>query len=152
MINYVPAMVIPYNEFRKKLNGDLLQFAKELEEIRKQLKEVSGYFYDNHVCRFSNIFGTEFKFMLYDNYLSVWDYTGGTLIVEGRVPDENRWDFINNIILMSEQWTKGYIQCSNCRTMIKYLDNIGHRFYAGTYCDKCWDGKWRTVESEENYD
>lgn len=168
MIRYIPAMIINYMEFSNKLRGDLKEFKNELEETRIALKKTSGYIYDNNVARFSNIFGTEFAFSLSEKTkwnnperkwegtnvfeLSVWDYGGGIAIFNGIIPSENRDKFIQEALSVCEKWSRGQKQCSDCGEWISYIENQSHRYFAGIYCDKCWNGKWKAIEAKETYD
>jgi hypothetical protein len=162
-------MIINYSEFSKKLNGDLKEFRKELEECRILLKKISGFMWDSNISRFSNIYGTEFKFMLFENggynhqkkefegngtfEISVWDIKGQTSIYNHIIiPEEKRSDFIQDMLQITERWTKGEVRCSDCKDWMSYEDNKKHHYFAGIYCDKCWDGKWKAIEAKENYE
>jgi len=159
MIKYVPAMVMSYTEFVEKLKGNIPEFIKEIDDIRKQLKKLSGYLYDNDISRFSDIFGKEFAFSLYgDNYMenkiysiSVWDYTGNTLIFHGKIPMENRNEFIGELIHDCEEFSKGRKKCSDCGKWINYNECERNRYFAEVYCDDCWNSKWKLIEVKENY-
>jgi hypothetical protein len=98
MIRYVPAMVIDYGELRNKLKGNLQEFVDDIEEVRKELQHISWYQYSNNIARFSDIFGTEFKFLLYGEHLNVYDQTGGVSIFNGSIPEEDRDKFINDLL------------------------------------------------------
>jgi hypothetical protein len=152
MIRYIPAMVIDYGELRNKLKGNLKEFSEDIESVRKQLQHISGYFYDNNIARFSNIFGTEFKFLLYGKHLSVYDQTGGVSIYDGLIPEEDRDNFINNFLDICERWSKGDKRCDDCHTWINYQENKSHSYFAGTYCEDCWNRKWKAIEAAESYD
>jgi hypothetical protein len=160
MIKYIPAMVINYIELMDKLKGDIPEFIKEIDDARKQLKQISGYLYDNDICRFSDIFGKEFAFSLYgDTYMenkifsmSVWDYTGTTLIFHDKIPAENRKEFIGALLHDCEEFSKGRKKCSDCGKWINYRECEINRYFAGVYCNDCWNGKWKSIESKENYE
>ena len=161
-------MIIDYIEFSNKINGDLQKFQKELEDIRIQLKKISEYAYDNNIARFSNIYGTEFSFLIsekskWDNKnrkfiklgifeLFIWDYIGSTSIFHSIIPQENRNEFIREILNICEEWSKGKKKCSDCGKWISYLENQNHRYFAGIYCDDCWNRKWKAIEKAESYE
>jgi len=168
MINYVAPMVINYMEFSSMLEGDLRKLIEELETIRKELKKVSGYTYDNSHFRFSDICGTEFSFQIRERSrwddkerkfngigvfdLSVWDYSGGTSIFEGVIPENNRKEFIKKVMGFADRWTRGEKQCDGCGKWISYKENQSHRYFAGIYCTECWENKWKDIEERENYE
>jgi len=167
MITYIAPMVIDYMKFSSKLKGDLHEFRDDLEVVRKELKRVSGYQFDNPHFRFSNIYGTEFAFQIHEksrydntnrNYIpldifdvNVWDYTGGTDLFHGTIPDSDRQEFINELLMVCDKWSIGEKKCSDCKKWINYAENKSHRYFAGIYCSECWERKWKAVEASENY-
>ncbi len=161
MINYTPAMIIYYQDFCNKLRGNISEFIEDLEKIRKELKSVSKYQFDNDFCRFSNIFGTEFKFHINERYyqeipsgdfnLNIWDYTGRIIVFCRTIPKENRDFFIKSLLEICEKWSNGEMQCCGCRKWISYSENESHHYFAGIYCDECWENKYRAIEAKENY-
>jgi len=92
MITYVAPMVIDYMKFSSKIKGDLHEFRDDLEVVRKELKRVSGYQFDNPHFRFSNIYGSRIELngeIVPINVLEKWSGFG----------EENRPDYqatVNN--------------------------------------------------------
>ena len=124
---------------------------KNLEELRKYLKGLVGNFYDNNVFYFSNIYGQDFSFLVYDN-ISIFAENGqhnlGTydLSVTGaRVA-----------LAVADKYTKGYCNCSMCSEEIKIVDIAG-QYFGGRFCKRCWFDGWngheamQEVEGRETY-
>jgi hypothetical protein len=167
MIKYIAPMVFYNSNFQNYLKGDLHQFIDDLEENRKKLKEISGYTFDNSYFRFDNIYGTEFSFHINEKSIwnskerkfdklgifdiGVWDYTGRIHVFDGKIPNENRNEFINDLFSVCEKWSKGEKKCDDCGKWINYQENKSHRYFAATYCTECWERKWKAVEAAENY-
>jgi len=167
MITYIAPMVIDYMKFSTNLKGNLHEFVDTLEIIRKDLKKISGYQFDNPHFRVSNIYGTEFAFQIHEKSkwnnvdrkfdglgifeLSMWDYTGGTAIFDGVIPADNRQEFIDGFLAICDKWSIGEKKCSDCKKWINYAENRSHRYFAGIYCSECWERKWKAVEAAENY-
>ncbi len=163
MITCTPYIVINYMTFENGMAGNLDEFVSELKEASNAVKVAVDYKWANGNIRFSNIYGTEFSFMLskhehlttkktwYD--LSVWDAYGSTSIISGIVPENSkeRQAFIEKVIAFSEEFTKGKIHCSDCGKIVNYNDVRGNRYFAGIYCDDCWNSKWKEIEAKENY-
>jgi hypothetical protein len=160
-MKYTLASIINYVDFGNYLRGDLNEFRKEIEETRKALQQVSGRFFYNNTGRFSNIFGTEMKFSIYptmtpthgERYdLTIYDYRGDMLIWQEIItPDTDRNNLINRLMKVTEEWTRGNITCSNCGNLVPYYENMNHRYYAGIYCNECWESKFKAIEAAETY-
>lgn len=152
-------IIICIYDFIGKLEGNLNDFVEELNSIKKHYKDNSNWLQGDDVFRVRNIFGTEFSFLLtQDKYmendiytLSVWDYAGDTLVFAGRIPNNNRISFIRNFKITTDNYSNGIIKCGECKKDIPYQQNRSHRYYAGIYCDKCWNEKWKSIEEKENY-
>lgn len=167
MISYIAPMVFSQMDFIKLLKSDLSEFMKNLESNRVALKEISGYYYDNSHYRFTNGYGEEFTFQIneastwnnktrsYDKLgifsINVWDYIGLNEIFKGTIPQNDRQDFINEMMEASTKWSHGEKRCNDCGKWINYKENISHRYFAGVYCLDCWVRKWKAVEAAENY-
>jgi hypothetical protein len=163
-----PACIYHYLEFEEKLEGNLREFIKELEETRVKLKKILDYTWDNNTCRFSNIYGTEFKFSLNEEKafnrvskewtlkniftITFWDAKGQVSLGSYTIPSEGRDTFIKHHILdISERWTMGEVRCSDCKKWIKFQENRDHSFYAAIFCEECWLREWKAKEAKENY-
>ena len=163
MISVTPAYTIGYLDFERYLKGDIDYFVKELDEMRIRMKQAAHYSWDNNQQRFSNLMGTEFKFFLSQGQgrgqpvfytFSFWALEGISLMSGEIIPDGDRQPLIKKIWEICSLWCLGSLYCCNsqCGTIIPYRENMGHRFYAGIYCPKCWDERYGHLAATEKYD
>lgn len=160
MFKFVPAYIIDYSTLANGLH-DPDPFMEEIEFTRKALKRVADYQWDSQTIRFSNIYGTEFKFQIhksthlktkvvtYDFYM--WDVSGQVAIYGEQYRQENVDTIIKKIGDHAEKWSRGEIRCSGCGDWCVYSDIRSNNFYAGHYCLKCWNGGMKKRAEEENY-
>lgn len=45
----------------------------------------------------------------------------------------------------------GVVRCSDCGKKIT-KDKIAGRYFAGVYCQECWDTTWKDIEARETYE
>ena len=87
--------------------------------------------------------------------LHVWDSTGGTSIFSAVFDDglseQSRRAIVNRAIERMEEFSVGYVYCSDCGKKVKYHDETGGRYFAGIYCKDCWERKWKAIEAKETY-
>lgn len=161
-ITVIPSFSVNYMEFENWIVNDTDGFIEKLEELRIALKKASGYKWDNSIQRLSNIFGDEFKFHLYkkNSYVSkeyyynlvIWDYTGNTSIGEFNFfPTDNKKEIVNRAIKLTEGFSSGYVVCSGCGSKQIYENIKRNKYFAGIYCQHCWDTKWKAIEAKEKY-
>ena len=147
-----PAIIIAYSNLRMYILEDIDYFRKELEEMRKRVKLATGYQYDNSCFRTSSIYGTEFPFHLSLDNLHLWDIHSIVVAEENLSKDvELRRGALNRISKKIDLYDKGIITCSKCHEEIEMRPVRGNRFYAGIYCNDCWEGGVRQQEAKENY-
>lgn len=158
-MNHNLKIIISTYDLITKLEGDLNDLILELNSIKKHYKSIANYWQGDDIFRVRNIFGTEFSFLVtQDKYmendiyvLSVWDYTGNTLVFAGKIPDKNRVSFIRSFEKAIDNYSNGIIKCGECKKDISYQQNRSHRHFAAIYCDNCWNSKWKAIEEKENY-
>jgi hypothetical protein len=131
-------------------------------KLFKQLKELTGYKYDNKHLKWSNLFGYLFAISIYADKkhksweINLWDQTGGIAILRLEQPmTELETDMLSNDVYdemcqVTEQYVRGFINCSDCKTQIKKSEIAGS-YFAGVYCTDCWEGKWKEIEAKETY-
>ena len=157
--NYEVKVVISFYDFAEKLKYNINDFIQELNLIKKYYKSKFNYFQDANFFRFSNIYGTEFSFtIIHEKYaekdiyvLSVWDYTGNTLIFSSKIPDTDRKSFFNKLEKACDEFSNGFINCIGCGKLIPFAANQSQRYYGGIFCKSCWDNKWKDIEEKEDY-
>ena len=163
MITCTPYIVVDYMTFQNGMMGDLDKFIEELKEVGNAVKVAVDHRWANPNTRFSNIYGAEFAFGLYKHThlttkqtwydLSVWDSLGKTAVISGIVPENinERLAFVKKVLDTSDIFTTGKIHCSDCGKLVNYRDVQNNKYFAGIYCDDCWNGKWKEIEAKENY-
>jgi hypothetical protein len=137
--------------------------------ICKQFKVITKYTFDNSFLFWSNIYGELFSFMVSHQKetpqlkgekiwrITLWDQLGSTTIASLQQDlvnyDTDILSVENYRILcqLSEDFTRGLVNCSDCKTQIK-KNEAGGRYFAGIYCHSCWDRKWKAIEAKETYD
>jgi len=132
---------------------------KSLEDLSAYLiRERLGLMWDNPIFAFSNIYGEEFEFLVYQDRISVWDHHGSVSI--GVFPRTSTG--VREMLAASEEYTHGLIRCSECGDKMLKTDTAG-RYFAGSYCKRCWETDWidengrehknvRDIEAHENYE
>lgn len=115
---------------------------------------ILGYNYGNNMCKIRYM-DKLFTFRIYDNYsieINFRDETGSQSIVSIETKDDCiTREQVNLIKKHLQNYCKGIISCSDCGKSIDKSDIAG-RYYAGTYCNECWDKKWKEIASKDNYE
>lgn len=150
---------ISYRELNKYLkNGK--EFVDRIKDLEQLQVNLFGLKYDSDVSSFIKGYGEVFMFTIYhrfyrDEYgyinFNLWVDDGGTALCDktwkvGEYKDE----IAAEIKEIMKKYTEGYIRCSGCGKWIKQKDIAG-RFFAGVYCDECWEREWKERERQENY-
>jgi hypothetical protein len=150
---FTPVVTFHYNELEKLLMGNLKEFQNGLEELHKYINEYTGFGWGNKNFRMSNIYGDEFTFSILRKEFNLWDITGCTHIFRCVFPDDlkQRKQVFYQAVKASENYTQGIIQCSGCHKDTNLKEARKRRYFAGIYCEECWEGKWKAIEAKENY-
>lgn len=152
---FVPMISFHYRDLFKLIleNGENLD--KDLEILRKEMKIVTNQQYDDSHFVVSNIYGDIFRFMIIGkpySCLSIWNMTdfgiGKAIITNNREEAEKN---LNDVKKRMEIYTEGKIHCSGCDNIEDYNHIKKHRWFAGIYCDNCWETKYKAIEAKENY-
>jgi len=159
-----PAVIIYERDFQ---NTPLWQFETNNREVdslnhyEDELKKVVGYKYGN-THRFlqtisgGHLFAFHIHFIehrkLWDIHL--WDTAGNRTVINIEfsiidkeidcIPDKE----FNRIIIACRDFMSGTYICNGCNEKTKHI--AGH-YFAGQYCQKCWDSKYKAIEASENY-
>lgn len=163
MIKVKPYIVVDYITFIRRFMGDLDEFIADLEEVRVAVKEATNYQDSTGNMRMSNSSGTEFAFHLRKHKhfgtgdtwheISIWDSRGNTSIISFVIStslDERKEQLVKLMRLCSE-FAAGQVHCHDCGKLAKYEDIKRNRYFAGIYCDECWERKWKEIEAKETY-
>jgi len=159
-----PAVIIYEREFH---NTPLWQFetnnkdADSLNHYENELKNVVGYRYGNHhrflqIVSGGHLFSFNIYLMEHKNMweIHLWDTTGNRTVIGTSFKVVNKEtdcipdDEFNKIIDACRDFMNGTYICSGCGEKTKH---IAGRYFAGQYCQKCWDNKYKAREASENY-
>ena len=157
MLNVTPKIDINYQEFRWRIREHgTRKVVKELERLWYLTKDAVDFGWDNTGIRISNIYGQMFA-VIFDEHedyinMTIWNENGsaslGTFeLLENEFAPGELKRFKNTM----NDWTCGYMPCSKCGKRIKYLENTGHRYFAGVYCIDCWESEMKAIEANESY-
>lgn len=119
-------------EFRNKLLGS--HYANQEVYLMRENRRFAFYF--------SSVNDT---FKLWDDYSR---FLGEFKINSKDIPSV---EFIKWIEKVTDDYLRGVVKCSDCKKTI--LENeIAGRYFAGIYCEDCWNSKWKKIEEKETYD
>lgn len=158
MLNVIPKIEISFDEFKRKIKEHgTMKVAEELERLWYLTKDAAGYGWDNIEIKISNSFGECFATHIYQSpqgYITVtiWDERGhialGTyeMTENGFADGEDR-----RMAKVMNNWTRGFMPCCGCGKEINYQEKKSQHYFAGVYCDECWESKYRELEANESY-
>jgi len=146
------------------------RFGGDLKKIEIAMKVITQEHFDNPHLMLSNTCGDLFSLAVYkqntvyDYEISIWDYKGLPSVYVNKFHIDNSGDpipknIINELQVVTERYSKGFVKCSDCKKEIS-IENAGGRYFAGIYCIDCWlgntgekkeKGGWKYIESQENY-
>jgi hypothetical protein len=145
-------------------------------QVRKSIKSVLNYTWDNSILRVSNIFGDEFA--IYINLgkfkdvptgweITIWNYKGNSTIGSWKkkyigVDDKLTREEIRDMKKRLEEYSYNIQHCSDCGATMpsdktickteKHEKEFGGQYFAGHYCKDCWERKWKAIEAKETYE
>lgn len=159
---YTPVILVAHHELRKLLSevGSDRTVAM-IETWQKELREISGYKWGGSFVRLTATFGMEFKVIFSQHggensgwFCSIWTMNELTIVRLVDLPKDRSEvnEFITKILYAMDRWAEGYIKCSSCGTLHEYKVIKSNRYFAGTYCQTCWEREFKAIEAKENYD
>ena len=96
-----------------------------------------------------------FIFSLFKNKITIWNYSGGINIFNNFNLPYNGWSLkysIDYIFKTLDNFTNGYLVCSDCNKVVKFDDVKNNRSQLGFFCDNCWNNKYKNLIKKEKYD
>ena len=141
---FVPAQIFrlaSLNKIVKENPG--VDLYKVFSDLSVYFQKFTGYQWGNSHYYLQNMSSTLFKFMFAKDHFTVWDISDFTVYV-GRFDRNKIADAMSN-------YDKGIIVCSKCKETMDLKENKSHRYFAGIYCLKCWEGGMKQIEAKENY-
>jgi formamidopyrimidine-DNA glycosylase len=86
--------------------------------------------------------------------LHVWEHMGqqsiGNVSFEVDGGGHANQNTFSGIKSRMDSWSEGFVRCSGCGEKIE-RDKIAGRYFAGVYCQNCWDTKYKAIEAKETY-
>lgn len=111
------------------------------EKTTSVTKSVAKYV--THIYKDKDWNGNEYI----EGYL--WADDGGTMLVNGRFKTIE--DFKKAEQDAIANFENGMLKCSGCGKLVRYEDARKNRYFAGLYCNHCWETKYKAIEASETY-
>ncbi|KKM19434.1 hypothetical protein LCGC14_1655700 [marine sediment metagenome] len=176
-LSFTPVILLSINSLRKLFLIDIDSNNKEsaYTVIRKQLKDIFNYRWDNSILGITDGYGVQYTMSIYTiknkhgcNWsINFWDQTGSNSIYEFDKEYISDADMLTSDEIMTikkhlEDFTKGIKKCNGCGTSIptsryiaydldKHKKKYGGQYFAARYCIDCWENKYKAIEAAENY-
>lgn len=164
---FTPYLVFTLNQLIDLMKEDdsIEKTMIRINAFEKEVKEVADHGWGNQHLFIKNSYGDLFKFMLSKEYLSggrtnnlyvltLWSYNDhslGHFILKDKYCIENKDVVLDKVAKRTERFSQGYVPCSNCEKEEKIKDIEKNRYFAGIYCNECWERKYKAIEAKENY-
>ena len=117
-------------------------------------KDAAATFYITDSTTFAN--KITLKAFPWNNKMEIclWADDGSTSLMHvNNIPLQDDVEKYKQIALERiNDFANGVIHCSDCGIAFPVTEIKGKAFYAGIYCQHCWDNKWKAIEAAENYD
>lgn len=165
----IPAVIIYQGNFQKIKLIDLDTNSKSdesLNHIENEFKKIVEYRWGNQ-HRFLQIIsgGHLFVFSVYFQTtknpnkqiwnVTIWNDSGGIGVTSANFPvvdkenDTIPTDIFHKLIQDCCDYSNNIYKCSGCGNK---MNKIAGQYFAGIYCQKCWDSKYKAMEVRETYD
>lgn len=151
------------------LDLDMLRGREKLYDFREdedakayELRQKGTIVFNNQVCLLLQYKGAQFNLGIYDQgvwagnrpqlslwakngclALGTWNAQSGTNLSEEQYKD---------IILVLDTYLEGKMRCSKCGDWIPLPTGYVRMYFAGAYCEKCWEGGMKQQEARETYE
>lgn len=100
--------------------------------------------------------GKDFTVRSYSDGVYVWANNGCRSIYSNHTKskDEKPEVYADIITKRIEEYCNGVIHCCDCGATfpVKEIEGYRRSYFAGVYCQDCWDSKWKAIEAKETYD
>jgi hypothetical protein len=131
----------------------------EIKELRDRLGDDFSIT-SNPGIYVSNVFGALFKVYLRNMDFSenpeirvtFYDTQGSsTTVWEAAFNKEGCNQDLIKAKNVLDDFSMGIVRCSDCGSKQKFSLIERNRYFAGIYCDDCWNRKWKAIEAKEDY-
>lgn len=159
-----PSLTMDQWNFGNALMGDLNEFCASLELTTQAVIEATGYPYSNIETSFNVTSGDKYTFMLSEEMdcknpddirrwhdISIWADSGNLILYQAHLTDSNRKAVVKEIMVRTREHASGNVHCSGCDKLVAQKEVSRNRYFAGIYCNDCWEGKWKAIEAKETY-
>ena len=141
--------------------------------IMHNIRRSAGYNWDNSILRVGSIYGRSYSFMVACNWeyqagkkirpnswsVDLWDESGQVALTTMNFPvSDYKTDCLTNaqvdeLMKHAHKHLVGIVRCTGCGDEVHTHSkkNYGGRYFAGTYCTKCWEGGVKQKAAAENY-
>lgn len=152
---FTPYLVLTETQIAELFTNHTAKVATEkLEAWEKQLKAVGEHRWANSHFYLSNTYGDLFKFLVIESrFITIWSQRDEVLVkkVDLDVSVVQVWTNIRSAFKKLEQYSAGQIDCSHCGKEVDIGCVSKNRYYAGVYCNECWERDYKALEAKENY-
>ncbi len=159
--SFEPWTVFDQYTWRQLLMGDLAVLYANLHLVHTSIMESTGYSWGNthwHVAAGKDYHpytwmithaGFKDKTVF---ALDVWDWNGNKAVYSGELfPDAAKCKAtIDAALAAMDKWSNSIFICSSCGKETPLTER--HSYWAGGYCNVCWEREYREKEANTNYD
>jgi len=145
---YDLGLIFTQNKLEKLLSNNLSELDLKLSCIKKLYSNQSTLYLRTTLQDL-------FMFQINKDKISVWNYSGGILIINSLKIPNNGWTLnytIEYIFKALDNFTNGWLVCSGCSRAIRYEDAKNNVSQSGFFCDGCWNEKYKSLAKKERYD
>ena len=140
---------------------NVMELLHRREVLRRDLRLQGKIKYDNDVGNYFQLQGKFFSCLIVPPYgfqkntmLYFWNEDGTKALGEwgfkGDILPQDVREEIKDILSHA---VAGEMRCSDCGTWIPIPTTYKNSYFAGVYCDTCWNTKgWKEKESKETYE
>lgn len=153
------AVVIDHSTFSQMT----MQRFVDLEKTNRVLKELMSYPWSSPHYFVTDISGEMFQFLHHKfgdtNIITLWNNSGrvgmGDIKVKSDDPNatilSHAADQWKEMYQRMSDYTNGIIHCADCGNTLKLHEPHG-TYFAGHFCDDCWERKWKAIAAAETYE
>jgi hypothetical protein len=136
----------------------------EYAKIRKELKEATSYQFDSSHLILTDIYGNPYSIIIFLNKdktvfeINIWNFNGSISILTVKINVTGDYkefklsfeDYNKIMNKITKFYTDDIVPCNECGKDINWKTAAG-RYFAGLFCEKCWESKWKAIEAKETY-
>jgi hypothetical protein len=163
-------LIIPISIFKKmyQYKVPIKKLKEYVEDFQSFRNKWIGYNLGNSCVLYQSTKGNKYTISIYPDIryegsvtkelgtasFNMWDENG----CESLLSLENcSWEsaptveFLDKLYNTIKDYEEGIIHCSDCGKPLK-VGEVAGSYFAGRYCEHCWETKWKAIEAAETYD